>query len=268
MSYSITPTVFIFQSPNMLCLDQLKTKDNEESDDVNLNPSPAINAPVNFDNAQPSSNVVELSLSAQNATIDSQSPCKSEPVEGVVQHGSVCSVIESDENSSVPGFESGVRPEEPDNPSSHRHSTENTHIEGSQQCLNSEGGNNFSKSDEKLSLSVNKQMSESRGNISPELQQSNKLRGNISHVVKQSAEPGDDSFAVPPSHQQNDCPLSQFTCGDSVWVKLLNTPWWPAKVSLPGSQVKSLCIMYMLFDYGYYFVLGKDNMNNEKLLLF
>lgn len=213
----------------MLCLDQLKIKDNEESDNVDLNPSPTINAPVNLDtgNTCALSHVEkELSFSAQNATIDSQSPCKSEPVEGVVQRGQVCSVTESDENSSVPGLESGVRSEEPHNPSCHQHFTENTHIEGSQHCVKSEGGNNFNKSDEKLSLSVNQQMSESSGNISPELQQSNKLRGNISPVVKQSEESGDDSS----HHHQSDSPLSHFTCGDLVWVKLMNTPWWPAKV--------------------------------------
>lgn len=261
-SCSITPTVFIFQIPNMLCLDQLKIKDNEESDNVDLNPSPTINAPVNLDtgNTRALSHVEkELSLSAQNATIDSQSPCKSEPVEGVVQRGQVCSVTESDENSSVPGLESGVRSEEPHNPSCHQHFTENTHIEGSQHCVKSEGGNNFNKSNEKLSLSVNQQMSESSGNISPELQQSNKLRGNISSVVKQSEESGDDSS----HHHQSDSPLSHFTCGDLVWVKLMNTPWWPAKVSLPGNQMKSFSISFCIAMINHnYSVHGKDNMNS------
>lgn len=251
----------------MLCLDQLKTKDDDETGNGELNPSPAINLPVNLEtgNTHPSRNVEnELSLSAQNATIDSQSSCKSESMEGVVQPGQVCSVTESDENSSVPGLESGVESEEPRNPSHHQHFTENTHIEGSQHCVKSEGGHNCNKSDEKRNLSVNQQMSESLGDISPELQQSNKLRGNISPVAKQSEESGNDSSVIhPPHHQQNESPLSQFTCRDLVWVKLMNTPWWPAKVSLPCNQVKSfsisICIAMISHSYS---VHGKDNMNS------
>lgn len=185
-------------------------------------------------------------------------------MEGVVQPGQVCSVTESDENSFVPGLESGVESEEPHNPSHHQHFTENTHIEGSQHCVKSEGGHNCNKSDEKRSLSVNQQMSESSGDISPELQQSNKLRGSISPVVKQPEESGNDSSIIhPPHHQQNESPLSQFTCGDLVWVKLMNTPWWPAKVSLPCNQVKSfsisICIAMLSHSYS---VHGKDNMNS------